>query len=108
MFSSPHGDLLTIYELSSPRESEGSFHFGNYRGEAEDLRAVIQHFSGTSRVMSAIIGHSKGMPCLLSIQCYQFLITMHFGLEKLCSYVLGQNDACCPQLSDALEINLKS
>lgn len=48
------------FDFSGNGESEGSFHFGNYRAEAEDLRAVIQHFSGTSRVTSAIIGHSKG------------------------------------------------
>ncbi|CAL5340666.1 unnamed protein product [Camellia sinensis] len=41
-------------------ESEGSFQFGNYWREAEDLRAVIQHFNGASRVTSAILGHSKG------------------------------------------------
>lgn len=43
------------------RESEGSFEFGNYWREAEDLRAVIEHFSGKNREVTAIIGHSKGM-----------------------------------------------
>lgn len=101
---------LTSYELLTLRESEGSFHFGNYWGEAEDLRAVIQHFSGTSRIVSAIIGHSKGMPFVLSIQCYHFVIMMDPGLRKLCSYVLGQknqNNACCPHLSEVQKINPK-
>ncbi|CAL5398630.1 unnamed protein product [Camellia sinensis] len=43
------------------KESEGSFQYGNYWREAEDLRAVIQHFNGASRVTSAILGHSKGV-----------------------------------------------
>ncbi|MBA0634558.1 hypothetical protein Godav_000142, partial [Gossypium davidsonii] len=42
------------------RESEGSFQYGNYYREADDLHAVIQHFSGENRVVSAILGHSKG------------------------------------------------
>ncbi|MBA0747559.1 hypothetical protein Gogos_004466 [Gossypium gossypioides] len=42
------------------RESEGSFRYGNYYREADDLHAVIQHFSGENRVVSAILGHSKG------------------------------------------------
>ncbi|MBA0777547.1 hypothetical protein Gotri_005557 [Gossypium trilobum] len=47
--------LVTVEE-----ESEGSFQYGNYYREADDLHAVIQHFSGESRVVSAILGHSKG------------------------------------------------
>lgn len=42
------------------RESEGLFQYGNYKREAEDLRAVVQHFSGENRVIGGIIGHSKG------------------------------------------------
>ncbi|KAB2077092.1 hypothetical protein ES319_A06G080000v1 [Gossypium barbadense] len=34
--------------------------YGNYYREADDLHAVIQHFSGESHVVSAILGHSKG------------------------------------------------
>ena len=54
-------DQLTFRLLFVPRESEGSFEFGNYWKEAEDLRAVIQHFNAVSRVTSAILGHSKGV-----------------------------------------------
>ena len=43
------------------RESQGSFEYGNYRREAEDLRSVLQHLRGENREISAIIGHSKGL-----------------------------------------------
>lgn len=43
------------------RESEGSFQYGNYYREADDLHAVIQHFSGANRTISGILGHSKGV-----------------------------------------------
>ncbi|KAL4269783.1 hypothetical protein GQ457_HM000760 [Hibiscus cannabinus] len=42
------------------RESEGSFEFGNYLREADDLHSVIRHFFEANRVVSAIVGHSKG------------------------------------------------
>ncbi|KAL3625358.1 hypothetical protein CASFOL_030812 [Castilleja foliolosa] len=42
------------------RESEGSFHFGNYSSEAEDLRSVVEYFKGLKRSTVAVIGHSKG------------------------------------------------
>ena len=50
------------FDLAGNGESEGSFAYGNYRREADDLRAVIEHFRGASpsRGISAILGHSKG------------------------------------------------
>ncbi|CAN8278072.1 unnamed protein product [Cochlearia groenlandica] len=42
------------------RESEGDFYYGNYIHEADDLHSVIQHFSNTNRVVTVILGHSKG------------------------------------------------
>ncbi|XP_076889205.1 uncharacterized protein LOC143539904 [Bidens hawaiensis] len=48
------------FDFSGNGESEGSFQFGNYRKEVDDLRAVIQHFTEANRVVSAAIGHSKG------------------------------------------------
>ncbi|KAL6974544.1 hypothetical protein U1Q18_028730 [Sarracenia purpurea var. burkii] len=48
------------FDFSGNGESEGSFQFGGYWREVEDLRAIIQHFNGASRVTSAILGHSKG------------------------------------------------
>ena len=35
--------------------------FSFYWREAEDLRAVIQHFHESNRGVSAIVGHSKGI-----------------------------------------------
>ena len=43
------------------RESEGTFQYGNYRREADDLHSVIQHFRESNRVTRAILGHSKGI-----------------------------------------------
>ncbi|XP_076889203.1 putative uncharacterized protein YDL057W isoform X1 [Bidens hawaiensis] len=48
------------FDFSGNGESEGSFEFGNYRKEVDDLKAVIQHFTEANRAVSAIIGHSKG------------------------------------------------
>lgn len=49
------------YNELLPRESEGSFEYGNYRREAEDLRAVVHHFNGMNRPVAAVLGHSKGI-----------------------------------------------
>lgn len=49
------------------RESEGLFQFGNYHKEVHDLKAVIQHFAAVNRVVTAILGHSKGMYIILSV-----------------------------------------
>ncbi|XP_024979576.1 uncharacterized protein LOC112516644 [Cynara cardunculus var. scolymus] len=48
------------FDFAGNGESEGSFQYGNYRREADDLHSVIQHFNGVNRVTSAILGHSKG------------------------------------------------
>ncbi|KAK1413855.1 hypothetical protein QVD17_29591 [Tagetes erecta] len=48
------------FDFSGNGESEGLFEFGNYRKEVEDLHAVVKHFNAANRVVSAIIGHSKG------------------------------------------------
>ncbi|GAV78494.1 Abhydrolase_5 domain-containing protein [Cephalotus follicularis] len=48
------------FDFAGNGESEGSFEYGNYWREADDLRSVIKHFCGANRVISAIIGHSKG------------------------------------------------
>ncbi|KAG6739554.1 hypothetical protein POTOM_057155 [Populus tomentosa] len=47
------------------RESEGSFAYGNYWREADDLRSVMEHFRGASRAISAILGHSKGVHMII-------------------------------------------
>ncbi|KAL4589505.1 hypothetical protein LXL04_002412 [Taraxacum kok-saghyz] len=48
------------FDFAGNGESEGTFQYGNYRREADDLHSVIQHFSASNRVTSAILGHSKG------------------------------------------------
>ncbi|XP_031276783.1 uncharacterized protein LOC116135228 [Pistacia vera] len=48
------------FDFAGNGESEGSFAYANYWREADDLRAVIQYFCGANRVISAILGHSKG------------------------------------------------
>ncbi|KAJ4851138.1 hypothetical protein Tsubulata_003220 [Turnera subulata] len=48
------------FDFSGNGESEGSFAYGNYWREVEDLRAVVEHFGGAKRAVSAILGHSKG------------------------------------------------
>ncbi|XVF35330.1 hypothetical protein REPUB_Repub18cG0136300 [Reevesia pubescens] len=48
------------FDFAGNGESEGSFMYGNYRREAEDLRDVVQHFRKKERLLNAIIGHSKG------------------------------------------------
>lgn len=56
-----NNSMLIMMLCTFSRESEGSFQYGNYRREADDLRAVIQHFCMEKRVITAIIGHSKGL-----------------------------------------------
>ncbi|XP_010090057.2 putative uncharacterized protein YDL057W [Morus notabilis] len=48
------------FDFSGNGESEGTFEYGNYKKEADDLHAVIEHFSGANHVISGILGHSKG------------------------------------------------
>ncbi|KAL4194892.1 hypothetical protein AMTRI_Chr05g61800 [Amborella trichopoda] len=48
------------FDFSGNGESEGSFQYGNYWKEVEDLRSVVEYFSGAQRKTRAIIGHSKG------------------------------------------------
>ncbi|ESQ45815.1 hypothetical protein EUTSA_v10010563mg [Eutrema salsugineum] len=48
------------FDFSGNGESEGSFYYGNYNHEADDLHSVIQYFSSLNRVVPIILGHSKG------------------------------------------------
>lgn len=48
------------FDFSGNGESDGEFSFGNYTKEVEDLHAVVEHFKGANRIVSAIVGHSKG------------------------------------------------
>ncbi|XP_058758262.1 uncharacterized protein LOC131631485 [Vicia villosa] len=48
------------FDFSGNGESEGSFQYGNYWTEVEDLHAVAEHFRESNRIIRAIVGHSKG------------------------------------------------
>lgn len=54
-------ELLKTHFIFGVSESEGSFQYGNYRREADDLRAIVEHFHEAVRFIAAIIGHSKGI-----------------------------------------------
>ncbi|KAL8243052.1 hypothetical protein R6Q59_013354 [Mikania micrantha] len=60
--SALHNEGITAFrfDFAGNGESEGSFQYGNYYREADDLHSVIQHFHGKNRVTRAILGHSKG------------------------------------------------
>ncbi|XP_048572165.1 uncharacterized protein LOC125552605 isoform X1 [Triticum urartu] len=48
------------FDFSGNGESEGTFQYGNYYKEVDDLHNVIQHFKEHKRDTRAIAGHSKG------------------------------------------------
>ncbi|XP_028549033.1 uncharacterized protein LOC110116765 [Dendrobium catenatum] len=47
------------FDFSGNGESEGEFQYGNYRKEADDLRAVVLNLSEKKFKICAISGHSK-------------------------------------------------
>ncbi|KAK8446584.1 hypothetical protein SEVIR_9G509500v4 [Setaria viridis] len=48
------------FDFSGNGESEGTFEYGNYYKEVDDLHDVILHFKKHKRDTCAIAGHSKG------------------------------------------------
>lgn len=48
------------FDFSGNGKSEGTFQYGNYCKEVDDLHDVIQHFKDQKRDTRAIAGHSKG------------------------------------------------
>lgn len=48
------------FDFTGNGDSEGSFQYGNYWREVDDLRAVILYLSGQKHQVDAIVGHSKG------------------------------------------------
>lgn len=57
--------LTRNFDALTSSESEGSFRYGNYRREADDLRDVVQHFRGVNHAITTIVGHSKGFYLVL-------------------------------------------
>ncbi|KAK7388202.1 hypothetical protein VNO78_23011 [Psophocarpus tetragonolobus] len=47
------------FDFTGNGESEGSFEFGSYWREADDIYAVAQHFHKANRTVIAFVGHSK-------------------------------------------------
>lgn len=54
------GISVFCFDFSGNGESEGTFEFGNYSKEADDLHSVVMYFSGLKRVIGGILGHGKG------------------------------------------------
>ncbi|KAI8526567.1 hypothetical protein RHMOL_Rhmol12G0006700 [Rhododendron molle] len=54
------GTTAFRFDFSGNGESNGCFQYGDYWRQAEDLRAVVEHFNRGRRVTSAIVGHGKG------------------------------------------------
>ncbi|KAF9681010.1 hypothetical protein SADUNF_Sadunf06G0181200 [Salix dunnii] len=77
------------FDFAGNGESEGLFQYGNYRREAEDLRAVVQYFRGENRVISAVIGHSKGSSKGVNIHNDNFLFEIEILLidEEMFSHL---------------------
>lgn len=57
--------IKSLYLCIPPRESEGLFQYGHYRREADDICAVVQYFRGKDYVVTAVVGHSKGLSIIL-------------------------------------------
>ncbi|KAL6220986.1 hypothetical protein ACLB2K_008739 [Fragaria x ananassa] len=85
------------FDFAGNGESEGTFQFGHMRREADDLHAVIQHFSGSNHVVSAIFGHSKGAgDVLLYASKYHDIPTVveasaHYDPKKGIEKLLGKD-----------------
>ncbi|CAK8569854.1 unnamed protein product [Lathyrus sativus] len=85
------------FDFAGNGESEGSFQYGNYYREVEDLRAIVQHFREEKYVITAIVGHSKGgNVVLLYASKYKDIHTVvnisgRFNLARGMESRLGEN-----------------
>ncbi|CAJ2675209.1 unnamed protein product [Trifolium pratense] len=85
------------FDFAGNGESEGSFQYGNYYREVEDLRAIVQHFREKKYVIIAIVGHSKGgNVVLLYASKYKDIDTVvnisgRFNLARGMESRLGEN-----------------
>lgn len=59
------GRRTVRFDCTGNGESGGEFTYSNYRGEAEDLRSVIEHVRGDGEEIAGIVGHSKGAGVVL-------------------------------------------
>ncbi|KAI5393513.1 uncharacterized protein LOC127097865 isoform X1 [Lathyrus oleraceus] len=85
------------FDFAGNGESEGSFQYGNYYREVEDLRAIVEHFREEKYVITAIVGHSKGgNVVLLYASKYKDIHTVvnisgRFNLARGMESRLGEN-----------------
>lgn len=56
----PAGHGVARFDFAGNGDSEGSFSYANYAGEAEDLRSVVEYLRGRGLNVHAVLGHSKG------------------------------------------------
>ncbi|XP_075095430.1 uncharacterized protein LOC107800772 isoform X5 [Nicotiana tabacum] len=90
---------ISVFRFDFPGngESEGSFQYGNYRREADDLHSVIEYFNGANRKVTAVLGHSKGGDVvLLYASKYHDVHTVvnlsgRYNLEKGIAERLGED-----------------
>lgn len=78
-------------------ESEGSFEFGIYWREVDDIHSVVQHFHEANRRVMAIIGHSKGLLCYIGFAIgartwHKWSLIEHQGLQLIVVVVLSFGD----------------
>ncbi|WJX09647.1 hypothetical protein P8452_00459 [Trifolium repens] len=85
------------FDFAGNGESEGSFQYGNYYREVEDLRAIVQHFREKKYIITTIVGHSKGgNVVLLYASKYKDIHTVvnisgRFNLARGMESRLGEN-----------------
>lgn len=85
------------FDFPGNGESEGSFQYGNYRREADDLHSVVEYFNGTNRKVTAVLGHSKGgdvvLLCSSKYHDVQTVINLsgRYNLEKGIAERLGKD-----------------
>ncbi|XP_074331423.1 uncharacterized protein LOC141668433 isoform X2 [Apium graveolens] len=85
------------FDFTGNGESEGSFQYGNYRREADELRNVVEFFHAEKRLVTAVIGHSKGgNVVLLYASKYSDVSTVvnisgRFNLERGIEWRLGKD-----------------
>ncbi|KAK4265649.1 hypothetical protein QN277_026673 [Acacia crassicarpa] len=81
------------FDFTGNGESEGSFGYGNYWREVDDLHAVIQHFHGANRRVIAIIGHSKGADVVLLYASKHHEVRTVFNLSGRYNLIEGLEES---------------
>ncbi|KAI3854092.1 hypothetical protein MKW92_048651 [Papaver armeniacum] len=91
------GISVFCFDFSGNVQSEGTFEFGNYSKEADDLHSVVMYFSGLKRVIGGILGHGKGgNSALVFASKYHDVATVvsisaHYYMDKGIEEVLGKD-----------------